>query len=197
MYTVIGGLASRAFRVLWLLEELGVEYDHMKVGPRSDEVTAHSASGKIPVLLDGDVAITDSVAIMTYLADKHGALTAPAGTLERARQDAMTQRIVDEFDGPLWLAARHSFVLPEEQRVPEVKPSAKWEFARAEAALVRDMGDGPFLMGDAITVPDLLLTHCLGWALVAKFGVTEPVLSTYLDRMRDRNAYKLSREKAA
>jgi len=109
MYTVIGGLASRAFRVLWLLEELGVAYDHMKVGPRSDEVTAHSASGKIPVLLDGDVAVTDSVAIMTYLADKHGALTAPAGTLERARQDAMTQRIVDEFDGPLWLAARHSF----------------------------------------------------------------------------------------
>ena len=197
MYTVIGGLASRAFRVLWLLEELGVAYDHMKVGPRSDEVTAHSASGKIPVLLDGGVAVSDSVAIMTYLADKHGGLTAPAGTLERARQDAMTQRIVDEFDGPLWLAARHSFVLPEEQRVPEVKPSAKWEFERAEAALVRDMGDGPFLMGDAITVPDLLLTHCLGWALVAKFGVTEPVLSAYLDRMRDRDAYKLSREKAA
>jgi glutathione S-transferase len=197
MYTVIGGLASRAFRVLWLLEELGLDYTHLKAGPRSDEVVAHNPSGKIPVLLDGDVAITDSVAIMTYLADKHGALTAPAGTLERARQDAMTQRIVDEIDGPLWLAARHSFVLPEEQRVPEVKPSAKWEFARAEAALARDMGDGPFVMGEAMTVPDILLTHCLGWALVAKFGVTEPVLSAYLDRMRDRDAYKLSRDKAA
>ena len=197
MYTVIGGLASRAFRVLWMLEELGLDYTHVKAGPRSDEVVAHNPSGKIPVLLDGDVAITDSVAIMTYLADKHGALTAPAGTLERARQDAMTQRIVDEIDGPLWLAARHSFVLPEEHRVAEVKPSAKWEFARAEAALARDMGDGPFVMGEAMTVPDILLTHCLGWALVAKFGVTEPVLSAYLDRMRDRDAYKLSRDKAA
>ncbi len=197
MYTVIGGLASRTFRVLWMLEELGVPFTHVKAGPRSDEVTAHSALGKIPVLLDGDMAVSDSVAIMTYLADKHGGLTAPAGTLERARQDAMTQRIVDEFDGPLWLAARHSFVLPEEHRVPEVKPSAKWEFARAEASLVRDMGDGPFLMGEKISIPDIILTHCLGWAIVAKFGVTEPVMSAYLDRLRNRDAYKLSREKAA
>lgn len=197
MYTVIGGLASRAFRVMWMLEELGLDYKHVKAPPRSPEVLAQSPLGKIPVLLDGEDVITDSVAIITYLADKHGALTAPAGTLARAQQDAMTNRVLDEFDACLWSAARNSFVLPEEHRVPEIKETLKWEFARSEAALVRDMGDGPFLMGDAITVPDILLTHCLGWAITAKFGVSEPVLSAYLDRMKARPAYLASRTKGA
>ena len=84
MYTVIGGVASRTFRVLWMLEELGADYEHRPASPHAEEVTAHSASGKIPVLLDGDAALTDSTAILTYLADKHGALTSPAGSLERA-----------------------------------------------------------------------------------------------------------------
>lgn len=197
MYTVIGGLASRAFRVLWMLEELGLDYHHEKAGPRSPEVLARNPLGKIPVLLDGEDAITDSAAIITYLADRHGALTAPAGTVARAKQDGMTHRILDEFDACLWSAARNSFVLPEDRRVPAVKDTLKWEFARSEAALVRDMGDGPFLMGDAISVPDILLTHCLGWAITAKFGVSEPALSAYLDRMKARPAYQASRSKAA
>ena len=65
MYTVIGGVASRTFRVLWMLEELGADYEHRPASPHAEEVTAHSASGKIPVLLDGDAALTDSTAILT------------------------------------------------------------------------------------------------------------------------------------
>ncbi len=197
MYTVIGSVASRAFRVLWMLEELGLDYDHIQAAPRSAEVLSKNPQGKIPVLLDGADVITDSVAIITYLADKHGALTAPAGTIKRAQQDAMTNRILDEFDACLWSAARNSFVLPEEHRVPAVKDTLRWEFARSEAALVRDMAAGPFLMGEEISVPDILLTHCLGWAITAKFGVSEPVLSAYLDRMKARPTYQASRTKAA
>lgn len=196
MYRVIGNTASRTFRVLWALEEMGEAYTHVNAGPRSDEVFAHNPLGKIPVLVDGDTAITDSTAIITYLADKHGKLTAPAGTLERARQDSLTNRILDEFDACLWSAARNSFVLPADKRVPAIKDTLKWEFAQAQAALVRDMSDGPFLMGDHITIPDILLGHCLGWAIVAKFGIAEPVLSAYLDRIKSRPAYVNGRRSA-
>lgn len=196
MYRVIGNVASRSFRVLWMLEELGVPYEHVNAGPRSDEVYAHNPLGKIPVLIDGETPVADSTAIITYLADKHGKLTAPAGTLERARQDAMTNRILDEFDACLWSAARNSFILPEDKRVPEIKETLKWEFARSEAALVRDMDDTPFLMGKEITVPDIVLGHCLGWAIVAKFGVSEPALSAYLDRLKSRPAYVNGRKTA-
>ena len=158
MYHVIGSYRSRAFRVLWLLEELGLEYKHTPSAPHSEEIKAVYSRGKIPALLDGDEVLTDSVAIMSYLSDKHGGLGAPAGTLGRARLDAMLHRINEEVDAILWGASKHSFIYPEERRMPEVKETLKWEFARNMDALADDLGDKPFLMGDEITIADILLT---------------------------------------
>lgn len=189
MIKVIGSRATRAIRVLWLLEEIGAEYEHVPAKPRSDEVRALTGAGKVPALeVDGQV-ITDSTAIMTYLADAHGKLTAPAGTIARARQDAVLHMLLDEADSILWAAAKHSFVLPEEQRVAEVKPAMMREYEaslpRIEAALT-----GPFLMGDEMTVPDILLTHCLGWAERAKFPAAPPALAEYRARMEAREAFQ-------
>ncbi len=193
MYQVYGVVASRAFRVLWMLEELGQPYELIQTGPRSDEILALNPLGKIPAMREGDTVLTDSTAIMTYLADKHGECTYPAGTLERAKQDAFTIEIIDEFDAALWGAAKHSFVLPEDKRQPEIKATLKWEFARSEARIADRMGEGPFLMGERLTIPDIILTHCLGWAIAAKFGVSDPRLSAYLDRNKVRDAYKRAR----
>jgi glutathione S-transferase len=189
-YTVIGNVKSRALRVLWTLEELGLDYEHVDAGPRSDEVTRISPAGKVPVLVADGVPITDSVAIMTFLADRHGALTFPAGTIDRARQDSLTQMILDEIDAVLWTAARHSFVLPEDLRIGAIKDSLKWEFARSEKALVARMAeDGPFLMGETMTIADILLAHCGGWAIAAKFPISEPRLRDHIAMMRDRPAF--------
>ena len=178
MYTAIGSVKSRAFRVLWMLEELEQPYTYQPQPPQSDAVQALNGSGKIPVLLDGAHVISDSVAIVQYLADKHHCLTYVAGTPERAQQDSWTQMILDELDAVLWAAARHSFVLPEDKRVPEVKSSLRWEFAQSMARLVTRMGPGPFLMGAQITVPDIILTHCARWAKGAKFdGIPQQILS--------------------
>ncbi|MHA7888561.1 glutathione S-transferase family protein [Roseicyclus sp.] len=189
-YTVIGNVKSRALRVLWTLEELGLDYEHVDAGPRSDEVTRISPAGKVPVLVADGVPITDSVAIMTFLADRHGALTFPAGTIDRARQDSLTQMILDEIDAVLWTAARHSFVLPKDLRVGAIKDSLKWEFAKSEKALVARMAeDGPFLMGETMTIADILLAHCGGWAIAAKFPISEPRLREHIAMMRDRPAF--------
>lgn len=194
-YKVIGGVKSRALRVLWMLEELGQPYEHVAAAPRSDEVTRFNPAGKIPVLISDGVPITDSVAIMTYLADKHGQFTHPAGTIERARQDSLTHAINDEFDAVLWTAARHSFVLPEDKRVPEVKDSLRWEFERAQESFTQRMAeDGPFLMGDQMTIPDILLAHCMGWAVSAKFPVSDPRIRAHAAMMRDRPAFQRALE---
>lgn len=189
-YTVIGDAQSRAARVLWMLEELGQPYEHIGVKPHTAEVTQFNPSGKVPVLLVDGAPVTDSTAIMQYLADLHGRFTHRAGTLERARQDALTQCILDEFDAVLWVAARHSFILPEAQRVPAVKESLRWEFARNQKLFARRMGDGPYLMGAEMTMPDMVLTHCGIWARAAKFEITEPGLLAYLDRMMQRPALR-------
>lgn len=189
MYTIVGSNKTRSARVLWLLEELGQPYTHLPAGPQSDLAFAHNPAGKVPVLIEGDSAITDSTAILTYLADKHGTFTAPAGSLARARQDSMTQFLLDELDACLWTAARHSFVLPEPMRLPAIKDSLKWEYARSLQRLADRMA-GPFLMGDEMTVPDIIATHCLGWGVAARFGAPEGALAEYLARMRARPAFQ-------
>ena len=190
MLKLVGTARNRSFRVLWLLEEMGLRYEHVAEGPRSDAVRAINPLGKVPVLIDEGEVIPDSVAIMTYLADRHGAFTAQAGTLARAKQDAMTNFLNDEFDACLWSAARHSFILPEDLRVPAIKDALRWEFARSQKELARRMGDGPFVMGDEMTIPDILATHCGTWARNAKFEITEPAYEAYLDRMIARPAWQ-------
>ncbi|WP_372603055.1 glutathione S-transferase family protein [Actibacterium sp.] len=189
MYQVIGTLKSRTLRVLWMLEELGLTYEHIKAGPRSDEARALNPSGKVPVLVCPDGVLTDSTAILTYLADNYKSFTYPAGTMARAKQDSLTHFILDEMDGTLWTAARHTFVLPEEQRRPEVKDSLRWEFARSLTTLERRLGDGKFLMGSEMTVPDIIAAHCLSWAMSANFPVEQPTLLDYHKRMTTRPAY--------
>ncbi len=189
MYTVIGTPMSRSFRVLWALEELGQPYELTPALPQSPEIREVNASGKVPAMIAEGEVITDSTAILTYLADKHGKLTAPAGTMARAHQDAMTQRFLDELDAVLWTAARHSFALPKEQRVPEVKPSLKWEFNRnldQIAALIK----GPYVMGEAFSLADIVLTHCLNWAYGAKFPVENQAILAYGKSMRARPAHQ-------
>lgn len=187
-YTAIGSVKTRAARVLWMLEELGLAYDHLPLRPGSDEMRRVNPSGKVPVLIAEGVTLTDSVAIMTYLADRHGQLTYPAGTVDRARQDGFTGLILDEVEGLLWAASRHSFILPEERRVPEIKPSLRWEYQRNLARLA-DGFAGPFLMGERMTVPDILLAHCLSWAEGAKFPEPAPVLAAFHARMLARPAW--------
>lgn len=194
MYTLIGSANSRAFRVLWMLEELELEYSHAPAPPWDKTVLSFNPLGRIPVMLVGEDPITDSTVMLNYLADKHEKMSTPSGSIARARQDALTHQILDEFDALLWTAARHTFILPKEHRVAEIKPELKWEFARNCDRIAERLEDQPFLMGDDLTIPDLIFTHCLGWAIVAKFGVENETLRTYLDAMKSRPAYKIARK---
>lgn len=188
MYTVIGTNRTRAARVLWLLEELDQPFTHIAAAPHAPEVLAHNPSGKVPVLLTGAATISDSTAILTFLADRHGQFTAQPGTLARGAQDSLTQFLLDEIEGPIWMAARHSFVLPSEKRLPAIKDSLKWEYARSLVGLQTRL-QGPFLLGDSPSIADIIATHCLLWSARSKFPAPEGGLADYLARMTARPAF--------
>ncbi len=189
MYTVVGRVRSRAFRVMWALEELGVEYTHVDVGPASDEAKEFHPSGKIPVMTVGDDVLTDSVAIMSYLADKHGGLGATAGTVKRARLDAMLHYLNEDLDALLWQIAKHTFLLPEDKRVPDVIPVTKEEVGRNLDGLA-DRMQGDWLMGDEFTIADILAVHCLGWAFGLEIPVTNEKVKDYGKRARARAGFR-------
>jgi len=197
MYQVIGTARSRAMRVFWMLEELGQDYEILEAAPRSEAAQKVNPSGKVPALIDSGTAIFDSVAIMQYLADKHGALTALCGTVERAIQDSFVHFANEEMDAVLWVATKHKFYYPEDMRVPEIRPSAMWDFARAMKTLETRLGDNEFVMGEQITVPDLLISHCAGWALGQKFELPKGKVGEYLKRLRARPAMKRALAKAS
>ena len=195
MYTLIGTPKARPFRVLWMMEELGVEYDVLPLSPTDKAAMAeYNPTGKVPALKDGDDVIIDSVAIMQYLADKHGGMAFKAGTIERAKQDSFKQFICDEIDGALWTAARNRFVNPEDKRSADIKPILMWEFERSIKALETRLGDNEYLMGDTCTVPDLLFTHCAGWANNAGFMIESKPLLALVKRCLAREAYQRAHE---
>lgn len=198
MYEIVGFPRSRAMRVMWLLEELGEAYKLTPAMPRSPEVLALNPSGKIPILKDGDATLTDSTAICTYLADRHQRFTFAAGTIDRARQDGWTQFAIDELESPLWTAAKNSFILPEKIRAPEIKPTCRWEFAKGLAHFEQKLGDGPFVMGDTFTIADIVLGHCGGWAVSAKFDLPKDgKLHAYFKRLRARPGFQAMAAKVA
>ncbi len=75
--------------------------------------------------------------------------------------------------------------------------AAKWDFARAMKTLETRLGDKEFVMGDKITVPDLLISHCAGWALGVKFELPKGKLGDYFKRLRGRPAMKRALARAS
>ena len=189
MLQVFGRVKSRTFRVVWLLEELKTPYELIEVAPRSEEARKVYKNGKIPFILDNKILVSDSVAILTYLSDKHKNFTETPGSTIRAKQDAFTFRILDEFEALLWVAAKHTYIFPTEKKVPEIINILKWEFTRNQEKLVEEFSIENFLCGEKFLVPDILLVHCLVWAKSMDFPICDRLIK-YLDKLSCRPAYQ-------
>ncbi|MFN4166800.1 MAG: glutathione S-transferase family protein [Pannonibacter phragmitetus] len=199
MYKVIGVPQSRASRIYWLLEELGQPYETLSAKPHTPEVLAVNPAGKIPVLMDGDVALADSTAILHYLADKHGGCTFKAGTIDRAIQDSFTLFCLDDIEGPLWTSFKNTVKHPEGVRAPEVMRACKVELAKALDILAKRLGSKTYVMGDTFTVADIIITNCLMWgSSMPEFGVPkEGPIADYVKRTTSRPAFKAAGKRMA
>jgi glutathione S-transferase len=145
---------SRSFRCLWALEEAGIEYEYVPVKLRTEAEDPDSAQhpdylalnvqGKVPTLINGDLVLTESVAILYYIgrcAPESGLL--PNASMDvYAKLDEMTTFILAELEQPLWSKGKHLFALPEEQRIPQMFETARFEFAKAVNTLDHLLGAG-------------------------------------------------------
>ena len=189
MYKAVGSRGSRVGRVLWMLEELGQPYEFVEVKLRSQEAYVLNPSGKVPILIDGDLKVTDSAAICVYLADKHAdkGMGANPGVAGRAEMDSWMHFAQSEFEAPLWNKLRHRFLLPKEVRV-DVGPAAAHDFATEVKALDRRLGENPFALGDRFSAVDVLLGDMGNWARAGKFPIESGRVSAYFDRLLARPA---------
>ncbi|WP_437766025.1 glutathione S-transferase family protein [Sorangium sp. So ce281] len=183
---------TRSIRVRWALQELGVEFESIQVNLRAGEhrrpeFLKLNPAGKLPVLVDGDLVLTESVAIVLYLAEKYpdkGLL--PADPRERAKVNQWLLFAATELEQPLWRIARNKFLYPEDKRLPADIPVAREDFKAMAGVLEKHMEQRQFVVGDRVTVADLVMAYTLDWANEAHLLDDFPQLRAYMDRMYAR-----------
>lgn len=162
---IYGIPASRAVRVLWVAEELGLPYENVPIdykdesdgpaGKRRPDFRAASPLGRIPAIDDGGFALFESFAIDLYLARKHGKGLWPATVEGEGLAFQWTLFGATELEAAAIEWARHAQVLPAGERDP-AKAEAAWQrMAKPLDVLEATLARRAFLAGDAFTVADL------------------------------------------
>jgi len=186
-----------------MLEELGVEYEFIKVdlltgGGQTNEYLNIHADGKVPAIDDEGFILTESAAIVSYLGDKYSEskLIPEPKTALRAKYDEWCFYILTELEQPLWTIGKHTFVFPEKKRVPEILEIANWEFQKACKVLQKKLASNEYAMAGQFSAIDILLTHTLNWAKAFAVPTGSETLDKYRDNHCNRTAFKkmLARE---
>lgn len=190
-----GSRNSRSLRCAWALEEAAANYDYQRVWMMKGEgqapwFKAINPAGKIPVLVDGNLALTESAAIVFHIADRFpesGLM--PVDPVARAEVYRWVFHAVTELEPPLWAIAQHRFALPEDKRVPALEPTSVWQFSRAARAVEARLNTSPYIAGDAFTLADIIVFHCLVWALSARLALPGPACHAYVEKLKQRDGY--------
>ncbi|ODH02440.1 glutathione S-transferase [Nostoc sp. KVJ20] len=183
---------TRSIRVRWILQELGVEFEAISINMRAGEhrtpdFLTINPTGKLPVLIDGEHIITESVAIALYLGEKYPESNlVPTDLLLRAQLYRWLLFTATELEQPLWRIARHTFIYPEELRLPAEIPLARQDFTSMAVVLENHLLDRQFVVGEHVTVADFVLAYTLDWANEVQLLATFPTLVDYMERMYKR-----------
>jgi glutathione S-transferase len=183
---------TRSIRVRWTLQELGVEFEAITVNMlagehRSPAFLKINPAGKLPVLVDGNLVLTESIAIVLYLAERYrdeGLI--PTDLPQRAQLMRWLLFTTTELEQPLWRIARHTTLYPESKRLPGELALAREDFAEMAKVLEEHMSGRKFVVGNTVTVGDFVLAYTLDWAKTAKLLNGLPRLEAYMEEMYAR-----------
>ena len=180
---------TRASSVVWMLEEVGAPYalrfvDIMKGAHKQPELVALNPMGKLPVLTDGDTVVTEVAAIGLYLADRYA-----AGTLSPALTDPNRATYL-----------RWSLFAPSVIEPGTMAKGSAWEVRESSAgwgsyeamlsAIESAIAKTPYLMGDEVSMADIIFGGTLGYLLKFKAIEARPSFVAYAERLGERPAAK-------
>jgi len=195
MITLYYAPRTRAVRVRWLLEELGLPHELRRVTfrPPTKPFTQDVPLGKIPVIEDGDVTICESGAIVEYILERYsdGPLAPTVGSPLRGEFLQWIHFAEATAFPPLGIIVWHTLFRQDADQVPSVITSAR---ERADAALEfveKALAGKTYLLGDDFSAADIMMAFTL--AAARDLGVLDaryPLLSAYLARLEARPAFR-------
>lgn len=185
---------TRAFRVRWLLEEANEPYELVQLDPkngdtRRPEYLAIHPKGHVPALVDGDLTMFESAAILQQLADRwpEKGLAPAIGSNARAAYYQWICFGISELE-PHLAVAHVQLGKPEGQRDASVLEDAKARFSRAAAVLEAHLQGRAFVAAGWFTAADVLVSSLLAWARMMGMLQTFPGLEAYQKRLYARPA---------
>lgn len=161
MIKIYGSLVSRATRNVWMLEELGVDYEHVnldwgKQENRSPEYLKINPAGKVPTLVDGDAVMSESLGINLYLAQKYGAGGLwPSDDAGQARCIQWTVWAAAELEPVAYARVREVVFKSEDDRDQSLLDDMAEKAGPLMDLLTGALEDSKYLTGPAFTVADL------------------------------------------
>jgi glutathione S-transferase len=187
---------TRASRPRWVLEELGVPYDLVRLDPakaetRSAEHLGRHPLGHVPVLEDRGQMIFESGAICLHLADlfPEKRLLPPPGSVERGLAYQWVLFSMTEMEPPL-IALSAEFKKAEAERDVAATAQARDRFRKAADVLEVALRNRQFLGGDGFGVADVMVGGTLAWARGFRLLDGLPSVDAYLARLRERPAWQ-------
>jgi glutathione S-transferase len=203
MLTLYGICASRAFRNLWLLEELGLDYHQVPVdyrdgGAETPELLALNPNGRIPVLTDGELVLYESMAINLYLASRYGGDSGlwPAEPHRQGLTYQWSFWVMGEVEQALLMVLMHKRVLPEARRDAQKLARNTGLLQRPFAVLDQSLAEQDWLLGDAFTLADLNVAAVLSWARAARMDLSAyPHLTSWVKAAMARPAFRRASRK--
>lgn len=197
MLTVYHVPRTRSVRILWLCEELGLEYRVVSVDfsaryRMSPEWLRMNPVGKVPVLTDDDLTLFESGAIVQYLLDRYGsgALQPPPGTPEHARYLQWSWFAEATFARPLGEIVNHRRVFAEAEQsraaIEEMQARARLCIGAVEQAL-----EGrAYILGDEFTAADIMMGYSLMLTDWLVPGDAPDNVARYKEALFSRPAYR-------
>jgi glutathione S-transferase len=195
---IYGPTASRAWRTVWLLNELGIPFERAALhieDVRKPDFWVISPNGKVPVLVDGHFKIFESMAINLYLAAKYNKDSLfPMGIEDQALCSQWSFWGVAELETPLLTVLVEMFMVALEKRQPEKEDEARRALTKPFVVLNAALKSRDYLLGPTFTVADLNLASICAWTKPIKYEFGPyPNVATWLGRCLSRPAYKAAR----
>lgn len=188
---------TRSGRARWMLEELEIPYDCERLAlskgeHKSPEFLAINPHGAVPALVDGDLRLNESSAIVMHLADTHPEkkLAPPVGSKERADYYRWMVYVPSSVDPALEAITFHAKLLPEAQRIPAIAEDGRRKWSAVSKVLENAIGDRQYIVGDSFTAADIVVCSAIGWVAFLGMAGDHPKLMKYNEALMSRPAAK-------
>lgn len=160
MISLYGSMASRAHRVVWMLKECGLAFNHIQTNffdgsTHTPEFLAINPNGRVPVIVDDGFVLFESLAINLYLAKRYGGALAPADEKEYALCLQWGFWVMSEVEKTLLFASVNRALFAEGSRDEEQALMAITKLNRPFKVLDAHLASRPYVLGNRFTVADL------------------------------------------